>query len=526
MDELPARLRAIADLQTPEMREGAGRHEYDGTTGDMSGEGVRAGLARLGGEALEDPHDEAHARVAEEALRCLYGELEVHRSNPLVHLGELDLAGYDRGYASEEERRRARLDQLKAWPDAAGRAVETLDRLNAPIAEALLPAARGLAEGVPADAPEGVRRPALDAHAALVAHLEKAARDGDPDATLGGPALARLMGACDGAEVDLGRLAERADAERDRLMERLADSVSRIAPGRPPLEAARELVRDHPGPEGVLEEARTWTRLAVDFTRERGLAPYNDGRVRVSAAPESRRWSTAMMAWPGPAEDDGDSHYYITPPDPAWPEQDREEWLEMFSATTLPAVCVHEVAPGHHSHGRALRRAPGPVRRSFFSAAFIEGWAHYAEELCVEEGFGPYAQERIAEERALGEPDGRERFTAAHFETGVWVEALIRVTRLAVAIGVHTGEMTVQDAARRFASDTPLAGPAAHSEARRAVFDPTYGRYTWGKLEIQALRERARERWAEGFTLQRFHAALLDLGAPPLGLMGTALERG
>jgi uncharacterized protein (DUF885 family) len=86
--------------------------------------------------------------------------------------------------------------------------------------------------------------------------------------------------------------------------------------------------------------------------------------------------------------------------------------------------------------------------------------------------------------------------------------------------------MTVQQAARRFETDTHLAGPAALSEARRATFDPTYGRYTWGKLEILRLRERARKEWGVGFTLQRFHKALLDLGSPPLGLLGTAVARG
>jgi uncharacterized protein (DUF885 family) len=112
------------------------------------------------------------------------------------------------------------------------------------------------------------------------------------------------------------------------------------------------------------------------------------------------------------------------------------------------------------------------------------------------------------------------------FEIGVWLEALVRVTRLACSIGVHTAGMTVQEGARRFEADTHLAGPAALSEARRATFDPTYGRYTWGKLEILDLREQARQQWGTGFTLQRFHAALLALGAPPLGLMGTAVVRG
>jgi uncharacterized protein (DUF885 family) len=86
--------------------------------------------------------------------------------------------------------------------------------------------------------------------------------------------------------------------------------------------------------------------------------------------------------------------------------------------------------------------------------------------------------------------------------------------------------MTVAEATARFEADTHLAGSAAVSEARRATFDPTYGRYTWGKLEIMALRDRARAAWGSGFTLKRFHTALMELGSPPLGLIGTAIERG
>jgi uncharacterized protein (DUF885 family) len=100
------------------------------------------------------------------------------------------------------------------------------------------------------------------------------------------------------------------------------------------------------------------------------------------------------------------------------------------------------------------------------------------------------------------------------------------VTRLACAIGVHAGGMTVADAARRFEADTHLSGLAALSEARRATFDPTYGRYTWGKIEILKLRERARKDWGTGFTLHRFHKALMDLGSPALGLLGNALAGG
>ncbi|MGH3377070.1 MAG: DUF885 family protein [Actinoallomurus sp.] len=502
MDDLPPRLRAVCDLLLPWVREGAGRHEYDGRIPDYSITGVRDTLARVGaGERLSDAHDEAHLRAFEESMRVAYGELELHRRNPLDHLDALDLACYDREYAPAAEREAARQRHLASWPEAADTAVRTLDLVPAPVAKALAGPVRGLAAGIPADSGQAGDK-AREAHARLVAHLDHLASHGDPDAALGAVALARLMGSAEGLDVDLATLAADADRERDRLMSRLTEACARLDPSRPALELCRELVRDHPDSDGVMEASRLWSERAVAFTRDHDLVPYHDGECLVGPAPESRRWGMAMMSWAAPAEPDTPSWYHITPPDPSWPEEDIEDWLQVFSATTLPGITVHEVAPGHFSHGRALRHAPTPVRRTLYSLAFIEGWAHYAEELCVEEGF---------------EADD------PRFEIGVWLESLVRVTRLACAIGVHSGEMTVEDGARRFAADTHLAGSAARAEAGRAVFDPTYGRYTHGKLEILRLRERARAEWGTGYSPQRFHRAMFELGSPPLGLLPTAL---
>jgi Bacterial protein of unknown function (DUF885) len=514
--DLSPRLRAVCDLSVAEMREESGRHEYDGKPQDLSPAGVRAGLARLAaaraaGGPVTDPHDEAQLAAAEDHARVSFADLEWHRRNPLLHLAELDLACYDREYAPAEERDTARAEHVAAWPRVVDAAIQSLDRVSSPVADALLGAAHGLAAGLaavpggPGGLDEAVRDAALAAHARLIAHLERAAAEGEPDAALGAPALAALMSSADAVPVDLGRLARQADAERDRLHALLADGCARLAPGRPPLEVARELVREHPDGPGVIDAARHWTERAIAFTRDRDLVPYHDGVCLVGLAPESRRWAMAMMSSAAPGEPDGPSWFHITPPEESWPQRKKEEWLEVFSDTTLPAIAVHEVAPGHFSHGRALRRLTSQVRRTVTSSAFVEGWAHYAEELCVEEGFG----------------DGDPRIAI-----GVWLEALVRVTRLACALGVHTAGMTVAEAARRFEADTHLSGPAATSEARRATFDPTYGRYTWGKLEVLELRERARKDWGTGFTLQRFHKALMDLGAPPLGLLATAVERG
>ncbi|HEY7607275.1 MAG TPA: DUF885 family protein [Actinomycetes bacterium] len=496
------RLRAICDLTMSAVREYIGRHEYDGRVEDLSPDGVRAGLSRVGGHEPEpDPHDEAHLAAFERLVRLELGELELHRSNPLYHITALDVSCYDRDYAPAAERAEARHRHLAAWPEVVDAALAALDRVAAPVAEALLPAARGLAAGLEPGDPVVER--ALDAHKRLTAHLEAVAVDGHRDTALGRGALERLLGAGEALEVDLGRLEERADAERDRLRALLDEACRRLSPGRPTAAVVAALLEDHPDAGGVLREAQALTAEAIAFTLERDLVPGLDGDCLVAPAPPSRRWALAMMSWAAPYEADAPSRYYISPPDPGWPADEQDDWLKVFSRTTLPAITVHEVAPGHFAHGRRLRQLGSDVRRTLHSLAFVEGWAHYGEELCIEEGF---------------------RGDDPRFAAGVALEALQRVTRLATSIGIHAGSMTVADGAARFEADAFCYGPAARTEAARATFDPTYGRYTWGKLEILRLRDQARSRWGAAYSHARFHDALLRLGSPPLGLMAAALD--
>jgi hypothetical protein len=500
------RLRALCDLGISWAREGSGRHEYDGLVQDLSSAGVRRGLAALGGDPLADPYDEALVAAKEAETRAFFGELRLHRRNPMPHLANLDVGGYDREYAPAQDRAAARTRHLAAWPEAVDASISALDEVAPAIAGATLAGARGLAAGL--DENDPVEAAALAAQARLVAHLECAAGTGDSSdgelgaAALGADGLTLLLASAEATEVDLAAMSARAEAERDRLSAMLAEACGRLAPGRPVAELVAELQRDHPDAEGVLAEAQALTDEVIAWTNERRLVPYTDGTCVVGPAPESRQWGMAMMAWAAPGEPHTPSWYWVTPPRPEWPEQDQQEWLQIFSRTTLPAITVHEVAPGHFSHGIALRHAPTEPRRVFGSDAFTEGWAHYVEEVAIEEGF--HADD--------------PRYTI-----GVAIEALLRVTRLACAIGLHADGMTVAEAARRFEQDAFLAGPGAISEARRGTFDPTYGRYTWGKLEILALREQARQQWGAQFDLPRFHAALLDLGAPPLGLLRHAL---
>ncbi|MFF2080755.1 DUF885 family protein [Kitasatospora sp. NPDC058162] len=506
---LDPRLAAICGLSVVAARDSAGRHEYDGAVQDLSSGGVRRGLAALGGpagtEPYSDPHDETHAAAAEEALRVRFGELELHRSNPLWHIENLDLSGYDRPYAPRPERDAARTAHLRHWPDAVDAAIEALDRVPAPLAAATLPLARGLAAFVdPRGGP--VHGAAGRAHTRFLTHLERATIEGPPSAALGGPALARLLGAAEACTVDLTAMSARVDAERDRLLALLDDSLRRVDPEAAPADTVRALQADHPDVDGLLDEFAALVDETVAWTARRDLVPDHDVEVGVQPMPDSQRRALAGLFASAPYEADAPGSFRVTLPDNGWNRAERDQWLSTgFNRTLMPNMAIHEVTPGHASHFRALRRAATDVRRTLHSEAFIEGWAHYCEELALEQGFR----------------DGDPRVAVA-----VAQDALRRVTRFGCAIGLHTGAMTLADAAARFTEDVSLAGPAALHEAQRGLFDPTYGRYTWGKFAIIDLREQAMGRWGATFSLRRFHTALFDLGAPPLGLLPTALDRG
>jgi len=491
-------------MRVPVIRELAGVHAYDGLVMDLSPGGYRAALRRLGpsspGERLADRHDENHLLAAERAVHA-EAEAGFLQWNPLPHLENLDLSCYDREYSPEPDRRRARAAHLAQWPEAIDASLESLHAIPAPVASALEPAVRGLAEGITGATDAEVA--ALEAHGRLLARIAEAAASGDPDASLGASTLARLLGDAESMPVDLGRLEERADQERDRLRARLDEACTRLSPGVTSARLVRELLSDHPSEQAIYTVARETIDEATAFVIDNDLLPPLGGACEVGPAPPSRRWAAAMMYWTGPFEDDAPARYYVSPPDESWDEEAKHEWLATFSATMGPAITVHEVTPGHFAHGRMLRRlARGDVRRSLFSEAFGEGWAHYAEELMVDQGF---------------------RGDDPRFAIGVYLDGLVAVTGLAAALGIHRGTMTVDDATARFEADAFLLGPAARSEATRATYDPTYGRYTWGKLEITSLRDEARAVWGPSFSLRRFHESLLALGSPPLGTMGDAL---
>jgi len=502
MTRLNDRLRAVCDLDAAFLREYSGLHaEYDGTVVDLSPAGVSANLGRLGGKAVDDPHDEAQLAATENAMRVRFGVVQQHRRDPWTHLEALDLSQYERPYAPEPERMQSRLEHLRLWPELVDNALASLDLVARPVAAMFAGAAKGIADSVAADGEAGER-----GHAAatrLADRLTAMAQDPEREELyLGERTLTELLGCEDLVDVDLGDLIEYAESERERMQGILQDAMDRLGHGTDVRAGIVALRSEHGDFEDICRQTQAAVDAAAAFVAERGLVPVVEDDCVVEASPPSRSWGVARVSWRAPWEDRGHSFFHITPPDGNWGPGAQKDWLSRFNRSSIPVVAVHEVAPGHCSHARAMARMSSPVRRTLWSELFFEGWAHYAEEMVWQEGY---------------------RAEDARYQAGMAIDALLRVARVKCAIGLHTGALTMEEAIALFAEEGHVQGPMARAEAWRGCWEPSYIRYTWGKKLVRELRTRAENHWGPDFSLSRFHTELLSFGSPPLGLVGSAM---
>jgi uncharacterized protein (DUF885 family) len=133
----------------------------------------------------------------------------------------------------------------------------------------------------------------------------------------------------------------------------------------------------------------------------------------------------------------------------------------------------------------------------FSSTAFVEGWAHYCEQMMVDEGFK------------------RDDHTV---RLGQLAEALIRLCRFVVGIRLHCEDLSVEQGVRFFREEAFLEEPSARREAERGTFDPSYILYTAGKLMILKLREDYKAHVGARYSLRTFHDGLLANGTIPIWL--------
>ncbi|HXQ48890.1 MAG TPA: DUF885 domain-containing protein [Thermoplasmata archaeon] len=508
-----------------------GLHQYDGIVPDLSAAatahwagGASELLRRL--EGLTDARLSADRRIDAFLLRLLLESplFDVRESrdldrNPMSYVGSISLTSYlVRDYAPRSDRVRAIVKTLESVPRLLD---DGRRRLASPLPRPFVELALSIGEGLSAHFEEAetfaglgglsgevraAREPAEEAVTRFLGWLKgEELPKAVPEFALGPERFRRLLFVREGIESPAEEIRAAGAADLGRNQARLDEIArgERVAVA----ELFHRMSLDHPASEEVMPTANAFVEETREFVRAKDLVTIPESvQVRVEETPVwGRALSTASMNSPGPFDTGPEGVYYVTPVDPKWTPVQKEEWLRSLNRPMLRNITVHEVYPGHYLQFLHLRASQGSLaRKVYLSPSFVEGWAHYAEQLAIEAG--------------LGTPGSGAEVAQIH-------DALLRDCRLLASIGLQTGGWSLQRATELFQKEAHFERLPAEREAIRGTFNPEYFCYTLGKLAI--LRARSQLLASHfGGSLKKFHDALLSLGCPPLGLLPTLLARG
>lgn len=532
----------------PAMGTALGLHEYDGKVTDYGRPSLDAELARLKSfdRRLADLDPRSLGRQAVYDYRILraaiqreifgFEALQIYTQNPMTYAGALDVNIYiKRNFAPLEDRVRSVIAILNQAPKimAAARA-NLAGSLPRPHVETAIEMAAGAADFLGKDLVEALRdvsnKNLMSEFAAAnqraiaelrdyVAYLkERKLPQAHSRYALGREQYAKMLRYGELITLSPEQILEIGLRELRREQQVFADTAKQIDPGKKPAEVFKAIQKDHPTAAGLIPDTRKNLEAIRQFLIDRQiLTQPSEVRAKVAETPQFlRATSFASMDTPGPFETKAtEAYYYVTPVEQDWPSQQKEEWLTAFNYYTTDIVTIHEAYPGHYTQFLCLNASPATrLEKIFNSYAFTEGWAHYTEQMMVDEGFGASAS---------ATPTRDERGRAAKYRLAQSDEALLRICRLCVSIQMHCQAMTVEEAAKFFRDNCYYEEKPARQEAVRGAFDPEYLYYTVGKLQILKLREDYRKQAGASFTLQKFHDEMLRHGAPPIRLLREVL---
>jgi uncharacterized protein (DUF885 family) len=342
-------------------------------------------------------------------------------------------------------------------------------------------------------------RTASEAIAKFIKHLEKLKPDPDASFAIGRQSFEAKLKYDEGLDIPVDTLLKIAYRELAKTQDEFRRAAARINPRLDPLLVWADLQKEHPPAGTLVAEAEKQLDTIARFIREKEIVTLpSDSRPLVAATPDFMRWATASMWTPGPFEGGRiQAQYLITDVDPRWTDRQKEEYLSSFNYPQLWSTSIHEAYPGHFVQGEYLKQVPSVVRKTaaLAPASFVEGWAHYTEQMMLEEGFG-----------------GND----PKIKMGQLADALLRLCRFVVGIRLHTEGLSVEQGTRFFMENAFMGETPSRIEAERGTFDPTYLVYTVGKLAILKLRDDYKRYHREDFSLQEFHDRLLANGQAPI----------
>jgi uncharacterized protein (DUF885 family) len=303
-------------------------------------------------------------------------------------------------------------------------------------------------------------------------------------------------------DIPLDRLLTLGEATLAKDYQAFIAAADEVAPGRTPQEAMATLEKDHPTAANLIASARGTVEGARQFLIDHQIVdiPSDVRPIVQETPPYARSGSFASMDTPGAYEMIAkEAFYYVTPPEKDWDAKHVEEHLRAYNTAVMNIVTVHEAFPGHYLQFVYAKQFPTKTRKLLYASSNAEGWAHYSEQMMVEEGFGNHAAPtRLAQLE----------------------EALLRDCRWIVGIKLHTKGMSVDSAAKNYFVDKCFQQPAnAYEEARRGAYNPTYLYYTLGKLEIYKLRADYQKAMGAKYSLREFHNLFVKQGGLPISLI-------
>jgi uncharacterized protein (DUF885 family) len=302
-------------------------------------------------------------------------------------------------------------------------------------------------------------------------------------------------------EIPLSRLLEIGFADLRRNQQQLKEVAAQIDPKRSPEEVLDDLRKDHPPAGQLLQTFRDTLGGLRQFIEQRKIItiPSPVPPIVEETPPFERALTTASMDTPGAYETKAkEAMFNVTLPGSDWKPEKVEEWMQGFNRGTIISTAVHEVYPGHYTQFLWVQSAPSKTRKLLYNNSNAEGWAHYTEQMMLDEGYG--------------NNDPKLRL-------GQLVDALLRNARFIVGIEMHTGQMTLEQGRAFFVKEGFQVPAVAEVEAKRATSDPTYLYYNLGKLQILKLREDYRKRQGSKFTLQEFHDQFMRQGSVPMKII-------
>ncbi len=284
--------------------------------------------------------------------------------------------------------------------------------------------------------------------------------------------------------------------------------AAKIDPHKTPAEVMKAISDDHPAAVDLIPSAeRTIEKCAAVPDRP----AHRHGSFRSAAhhpgdAPLRSRRQLRLDGHAGRYETRAtEAFYYVTPPEKSWTPKHIEEHLRLFNAPVMQVITIHEAFPGHYIQFLYSKEYPTKTRKLTFCGTNAEGWAHYCEQMALEEGYG----------------NGDPKIQLAQLS-----EALLRDCRYVVGIKLHTQGMTVEQGTDVFVKEGFQEPANAFEEARRGAYNPTYLYYTLGKLQIYKLRDDYRKAKGSAYKLEIFHNEFVRQGDIPIKMVRRILLPG